>query len=107
MRSFIFAILASVAVATEDPCTEMCSYINGCADSKYGSYCKSWLTNPICFGLAKMSDGSICFQPTDPQCNGEPIACDTTSTPEATTSEGPVSTSWTTTEAAETSTTGA
>ncbi|EER08019.1 protein PRY2 precursor, putative [Perkinsus marinus ATCC 50983] len=73
----------------------MCTYISGCDNSKFGSYCKSWLTSPVCFGLAKKSDGSICFEPTDADCHGEPIACGamiTTEVPitEASTTDVPI-----------------
>ncbi|KAF4666466.1 hypothetical protein FOL47_004067, partial [Perkinsus chesapeaki] len=61
--------------ATEDPCAQMCSYVEGCANSKYDSYCKSWQSPSVCFGLAKKADGSICFEPEDADCVGEPIAC--------------------------------
>ncbi|EER14882.1 hypothetical protein Pmar_PMAR014838 [Perkinsus marinus ATCC 50983] len=62
-------------MATEDPCTEMCSAVSGCADSKYGSYCKYWEAPSVCFGLIKRNDGSIGFEPTDPNCVGETLAC--------------------------------
>ncbi|EER00205.1 hypothetical protein Pmar_PMAR017063 [Perkinsus marinus ATCC 50983] len=81
MRSFILSLSALVAIlslvsATEDPCAQMCSYVEGCAKSKFNSYCKTWQSPPVCFGLIKKSDGSICFEPTDADCVGEPIACD-------------------------------
>ncbi|KAF4726629.1 hypothetical protein FOZ62_022800, partial [Perkinsus olseni] len=104
MRFNLTVLLPLLAVATEDPCAQMCSYISGCSNSKFGSYCKSWLSNPVCFGLAKKSDGSICFQPTDSDCRGEAIACGTVSTPIVTTTEAVTSTS-TTAEAGSTSST--
>ncbi|KAF4683327.1 hypothetical protein FOZ60_009341 [Perkinsus olseni] len=76
--------------------------VSGCGNSKYGSYCKSWLSSPICFGLMKKSDGSVCFQPTDSSCVGDAIPCDTVSTPPVTT-KAAVST--TTTKAAVSTTT--
>ncbi|KAF4714538.1 hypothetical protein FOZ63_028550, partial [Perkinsus olseni] len=102
MRSYLFAVIAAVAAATEDPCAQMCSDVSGCGNSKYGSYCKSWLSSPICFGLMKKSDGSVCFQPTDSSCVGDAIPCDTVSTPPVTT-KAAVST--TTTKAAVSTTT--
>ncbi|KAF4656019.1 hypothetical protein FOL46_008027 [Perkinsus olseni] len=102
MRSYLFAVIAAVAAATEDPCAQMCSDVSGCGNSKYGSYCKSWLSSPICFGLMKKSDGSVCFQPTDSSCVGDAIPCDTVSTPAVTTTAEPVTT---TTKAAVSTTT--
>ncbi|KAF4695114.1 hypothetical protein FOZ60_005851 [Perkinsus olseni] len=127
MRSFVvslstFATALSLVSATEDPCSQMCSDVSGCANSKYGSYCKSWETPAVCFGLIKKSDGSICFEPTDPGCAGEPLACgvQTTMAPATTTkhtstafmstTKAPMTTSTgaeTTTTGAETTTTGA
>ncbi|EER15104.1 hypothetical protein Pmar_PMAR023430 [Perkinsus marinus ATCC 50983] len=80
MRSFILSLSAFIATlalasATEDPCAQMCSYVEGCANSKYDSYCKTWQSPSVCFGLIKKSDGSICFEPTDADCVGESIAC--------------------------------
>ncbi|EER10233.1 Protein SLG1 precursor, putative [Perkinsus marinus ATCC 50983] len=117
MRSFIVSFSAFVAalslvMATEDPCSQMCSNVSGCAGSKYGSYCKSWVTPSVCFGLIKKSDGSICFEPTDSNCVGEPLACSiqptiapATTTQHTTTAHR--STTTTTTAAAATTTTAA
>ncbi|EER01034.1 Facilitator of iron transport 3 precursor, putative [Perkinsus marinus ATCC 50983] len=115
MRSFIVSFSAFVAalslvMATEDPCSQMCSNVSGCAGSKYGSYCKSWVTPSVCFGLIKKSDGSICFEPADSNCVGEPLACSIQPTiVPATTTQHPTtahrSTTTTTTAAAATTTT--
>ncbi|KAF4753939.1 hypothetical protein FOZ63_012261, partial [Perkinsus olseni] len=58
MRSFIVplsaiavATLSLVAATEQDPCAQMCSYVDGCAKSKYDSYCKSWQSPTVCFGL--------------------------------------------------------
>ncbi|KAF4739391.1 hypothetical protein FOZ63_029259 [Perkinsus olseni] len=111
MRSYLFAVIAAVAAATEDPCAQMCSDVSGCSDSKYGSYCKSWLSSPVCFGLVKKADGSVCFQPTDSSCVGDSISCGSASTPVVTTTTEPATTttraavSTTTTRAADSTTT--
>ncbi|KAF4693903.1 hypothetical protein FOZ60_009647 [Perkinsus olseni] len=111
MRSYLFAVIAAVAAATEDPCAQMCSDVSGCSGSKYGSYCKSWLSSPVCFGLVKKADGSVCFQPTDSSCVGDSISCGSVSTPVVTTTTEPVTTttkaavSTTTTKAAVSTTT--
>ncbi|KAF4693906.1 hypothetical protein FOZ60_009653 [Perkinsus olseni] len=102
MRSYVFAVIAAVAAATKDPCAQMCSDVSGCSDSKYGSYCKSWLSSPVCFGLVKKADGSVCFQPTDSSCVGDSISCGSVSTPVVTTTTEPVTT---TTKAAVSTTT--
>ncbi|KAF4721521.1 hypothetical protein FOZ63_006118, partial [Perkinsus olseni] len=54
----------------------------------YDSYCKSWQSPTVCFGLVKKADGSICFEPADADCVGEPIACG-----EEPTTAGPVTSS--------------
>ncbi|KAF4701651.1 hypothetical protein FOZ62_004296, partial [Perkinsus olseni] len=73
--SIAVATLSLVAATEQDPCAQMCSYVDGCAKSKYDSYCKSWQSPTVCFGLVKKADGSICFEPADADCVGEPIAC--------------------------------
>ncbi|KAF4738313.1 hypothetical protein FOZ63_011293, partial [Perkinsus olseni] len=53
-------------------CQDVCDRLVGCKDSAWGSYCKSWQDPPICFGILKMYDGSLCHQ-SDPNCTGEPF----------------------------------
>ncbi|KAF4721612.1 hypothetical protein FOZ63_010527, partial [Perkinsus olseni] len=55
-------------------CQDVCDRLVGCKDSAWGSYCKSWQDPPICFGILKMYDGSLCHQ-SDPNCTGEPFEC--------------------------------
>ncbi|EER00206.1 hypothetical protein Pmar_PMAR017064 [Perkinsus marinus ATCC 50983] len=110
MRSFILSISTFVAAlslvfATEDACAQMCSYVEGCAKSKYDSYCKTWQSPSVCFGLIKKSDGSICFEPTDADCVGESIACgeQPTAVPGTSTMESTTGVSVTTTASVESS----
>ncbi|EER05803.1 hypothetical protein Pmar_PMAR011852 [Perkinsus marinus ATCC 50983] len=55
-------------------CQDVCDRLVGCKDSAWGSYCKSWQDPPVCFGILKMYDGSLCYQ-SDPNCVGEPFEC--------------------------------
>ncbi|KAF4737626.1 hypothetical protein FOZ63_019016 [Perkinsus olseni] len=73
--STVVALAGAVAVATatEDACSQMCSKVDGCRESKYGSYCKGWMTPSTCFGLVEKADGSYCFQPGDDSCVGEAV----------------------------------
>ncbi|KAF4689420.1 hypothetical protein FOZ60_001670 [Perkinsus olseni] len=75
--STVVALAGAVAVATatEDACSQMCSKVDGCRESKYGSYCKGWMTPSTCFGLVEKADGSYCFQPGDDSCVGEAVPC--------------------------------
>ncbi|KAF4679113.1 hypothetical protein FOZ60_015478 [Perkinsus olseni] len=93
----VAAIASAVAVAsaTEDSCASLCNQIDGCKTAKYGSYCKAWKEPAVCFGLVRKADGSYCFQPTDKDCVGESVSCDsrilTTAAP-VTTTVAPVTT---------------
>ncbi|KAF4649322.1 hypothetical protein FOZ61_001460, partial [Perkinsus olseni] len=89
------ASAVAVASATEDSCASLCNQIDGCKTAKYGSYCKAWKEPAVCFGLVRKADGSYCFQPTDKDCVGDSVSCDsrilTTAAP-VTTTAAPVTT---------------
>ncbi|KAF4672854.1 hypothetical protein FOL46_008294 [Perkinsus olseni] len=57
-------------------CEDVCNGIDGCKDSKWGTYCKSWQSPAVCFGIVVKDDGSLCFNPTDEECVGEPYLCE-------------------------------
>jgi hypothetical protein len=61
-----------------DFCQMQCDSLSSCSTSKYGSYCKTNLGTPVCFGILVRDDGSYCFQPTDPDCDDsryQPLSC--------------------------------
>ncbi|KAF4679503.1 hypothetical protein FOZ60_014964 [Perkinsus olseni] len=87
------AVASASLVAAEDSCISLCNDVEGCKIAKYGSYCKSWKSPAVCFGLLKKADGSVCFQPTDKDCVGEPVACSAvSSTPVPHSTEAPATT---------------
>ncbi|KAF4655372.1 hypothetical protein FOL47_009461 [Perkinsus chesapeaki] len=55
-------------------CQSVCDGLVGCKDSAWGSYCKSWQDPPVCFGIFKRYDGSLCHQ-SESGCEGEPYEC--------------------------------
>ncbi|EER09105.1 hypothetical protein Pmar_PMAR024129 [Perkinsus marinus ATCC 50983] len=57
-------------------CDDVCSSIEGCKESKWGTYCKTWQDPPVCFGIIVKEDGSLCFNPIDEECVGEPYPCE-------------------------------
>ncbi|KAF4754082.1 hypothetical protein FOZ62_023661, partial [Perkinsus olseni] len=57
-------------------CEDVCNGIDGCKDSKWGTYCKSWQSPAVCFGIIVKDDGSLCFNPTDEECVGESYLCE-------------------------------
>ncbi|EER15892.1 merozoite surface protein 2, putative [Perkinsus marinus ATCC 50983] len=92
----------AVATATEDACSQMCSEVDGCRGSKYGSYCKGWMTPSICFGLVRRTDGSYCFQPGDVNCVGEAVPCSMGHVTTAEPTESPLTTAVPATKSAST-----
>ncbi|EER15078.1 hypothetical protein Pmar_PMAR023403 [Perkinsus marinus ATCC 50983] len=56
-------------------CQAACDTLPQCKNSDRGSYCKSWQTPPVCFGIIQKSDGSLCYHPTDKDCEGAPYPC--------------------------------
>jgi hypothetical protein len=61
-----------------DYCQQVCDSMSTCSGSKYGSYCKSYQTVAVCFGMYVRPDGSYCFQPNDPSCDDstyQPLSC--------------------------------
>ncbi|EER01978.1 hypothetical protein Pmar_PMAR007672 [Perkinsus marinus ATCC 50983] len=56
-------------------CEDVCNGLSSCKNSKWGSYCKSWQSPPVCFGILEKDDGSLCFQSTDSDCVGKPYPC--------------------------------
>jgi hypothetical protein len=62
-----------------DYCQMKCDSLESCSMSKYGSYCKTDLSMPVCFGILVRDDGTYCFEPTDPECDDskyQPLSCD-------------------------------
>ncbi|KAF4648915.1 hypothetical protein FOL47_002648, partial [Perkinsus chesapeaki] len=49
----------------ETTCQEVCDSFDSCTNSDWGTYCKVWLDVPVCFGIVKKSDGSLCFDSVD------------------------------------------
>ncbi|KAF4670200.1 hypothetical protein FOL47_002132 [Perkinsus chesapeaki] len=56
-------------------CHDVCNNLEQCRMSKWGSYCKTWQDPQVCFGIIKKADDSLCFAPTDEDCDGEPYYC--------------------------------
>ena len=58
-------------------CEEICQSVETCRNDPHahGSYCKTWQTPNVCFGLYHTESG-ICFQPNDPSCKeSTPVLC--------------------------------
>ncbi|EER03591.1 hypothetical protein Pmar_PMAR026268 [Perkinsus marinus ATCC 50983] len=68
-------LLLTLGLAMSDTCQDICDSNPACAQSKFGSYCKS---NGVCFGLYHQGCG-YCFQPAEQEtCDDstlEPVAC--------------------------------
>jgi hypothetical protein len=65
-------------------CQSYCDALPECAQDPHyhGSYCKSWQTPQVCFGLYHTSGGGMCFQPNNPQCpESSPVYCPEYSSP--------------------------
>ncbi|KAF4661007.1 hypothetical protein FOZ61_003624 [Perkinsus olseni] len=75
-------------------CSEVCNSVDGCKSSVMGTYCKDWLESPVCFGIITKGDGTLCFAPTDNECEGDSYPCEIFGTTEAPvdTTEAPVDT---------------
>ncbi|KAF4663965.1 hypothetical protein FOL47_005484 [Perkinsus chesapeaki] len=59
-------------------CSDLCDETPKCKNSKYGSYCKSYVNQPgpyVCFGLYHSDGPHLCFQPVDGDCDGTPVLC--------------------------------
>jgi hypothetical protein len=72
--------ISLLRATTVDICQAVCLEVGACAndDSYHGSYCKSWQTIPVCFGMYTRADGTYCFQPNDPSCDDrilQPLLC--------------------------------
>jgi hypothetical protein len=66
-------------------CQSYCDGLPECAQDPHyhGSYCKSWQTPQVCFGLYHTSDGGMCFQPNNPQCQeSSPVFCPQSPSPD-------------------------
>ncbi|EER05793.1 conserved hypothetical protein [Perkinsus marinus ATCC 50983] len=74
------------------PCHDVCSSIDGCRTSGLGTYCKFWLDTPVCYGIVRRDDGSLCFVATDEACEGDPHPCGSQIEPPVETPEPPVET---------------
>ena len=63
-----------------DVCQDLCVNTTSCIseDHEHGSYCKSWQSPPVCFGLyfTDASQTTMCFLPNDPTCpESFPVEC--------------------------------
>ena len=61
-------------------CQAICNTVETCFNDPqaHGSYCKSWQSESVCFGLyyTDASRTSVCFHPNDPSCPQEfPVRC--------------------------------
>ncbi|EER00545.1 conserved hypothetical protein [Perkinsus marinus ATCC 50983] len=73
-------------------CDDACSSVDGCRTSELGTYCKFWLDDPVCYGILKKNDGSLCFVVTDEACEGNSYPCDSQTAAPVETTEAPVET---------------
>ena len=74
--SIMFTLLAMYHCESE--CESMCSSLDTCSSDKHSSYCKSWQSPSVCFGLYWRDDSksSLCFQPNDSSCPETlPVEC--------------------------------
>ncbi|KAF4696799.1 hypothetical protein FOZ60_015725 [Perkinsus olseni] len=75
---YTIAIIFSHFVSVQaESCSQLCSAIESCDASQYGSYCKGWTQGKtICQGLLMKSDGSVCYDDnSDESCFGKPVEC--------------------------------
>ena len=59
-------------------CEALCAETTSCLEDPHhhSSYCKTWQSPKVCFGLYYRPDGSVCFQPNDPLCpEFNPVRC--------------------------------
>ncbi|KAF4669682.1 hypothetical protein FOL46_001261 [Perkinsus olseni] len=75
---YTIAIIFSHFVSVQaESCSQLCSTIESCDASQYGSYCKGWTQGKtICQGILTKSDGSVCYDDnSDESCFGKPVEC--------------------------------
>ena len=88
MQKILMIISAAISIVRStvvtpggvDPCSVACNATSTCnSDTNHqGSYCKYWLSDPVCFGLYVTPSGASCFQPNDPTCDDRayaPLSC--------------------------------
>ncbi|KAF4709938.1 hypothetical protein FOZ62_013936, partial [Perkinsus olseni] len=56
-------------------CLDVCDSLVSCQESSTGSYCKTWMSPPVCFGIIVKPDGTLCYEGVDEGCVGEPYSC--------------------------------
>ncbi|EER02416.1 hypothetical protein Pmar_PMAR014830, partial [Perkinsus marinus ATCC 50983] len=56
-------------------CEDVCDSIPSCHASKSKSHCRTWAKAPVCYGIFKRDDGSLCYGPEDGDCHGTPLEC--------------------------------
>ena len=81
ISSFIKIFLGMQVVVYGDMCQDLCNVTPNCNSEEHahGSYCKSWQTPQVCFGLyyTDASNTAICFEPKDlTNCSeSTPVPC--------------------------------
>ena len=77
MRSLICAVTLFGIGVRAHTCQDICEGASSCSK---GSYCKSWQSIPVCYGLyyADAEFQTVCYFPDDPLCpETYPVDCPT------------------------------
>lgn len=67
-------------LAEADECDNICTNLDECNNDplQARSYCKTWNSPKVCFGLYHRQEGGFCFKPNNPSCddaNLPPVLC--------------------------------
>jgi hypothetical protein len=77
MRKTIYSLSLLVLSGRAHNCQDLCDGLPSCSK---GSYCKSWQSIPVCFGLYFVDpvQQTMCYFPDDDQCpEAYPVECPT------------------------------
>ena len=69
--------LSASVVIPLNQCDRLCHQVPGCKQTGKGSYCKTWGSPPVCFGLAWTSDAKTvaCFIGSPGCSDSHPVLC--------------------------------
>jgi hypothetical protein len=75
MRRFTPGFVLMFSSGSAHTCQSICENLESCSK---GSYCKSWQSFPVCYGLyyTGVEQSSYCYFPDDPNCPEDyPVEC--------------------------------
>ncbi|KAF4708103.1 hypothetical protein FOZ62_004860, partial [Perkinsus olseni] len=78
-------VTTTASTTTMWTCSDVCDSLVSCQESPSGSYCKTWISPPVCFGIVVKPDGTLCYEGVDEGCEGEPYECDSETITESST----------------------